>query len=359
MAILDWFKNLFFGASEPFSDVGTFFVWEPCSKSHSEVVPGYAKYLLDLGYKVSVIVNPEKLKEGVFCRFSDPNLILNSISRSKAKKFFSKRGLSNAKGILVTTVGKLSNGRDYNGAYEFFAKKLPGQKTLFVEHEIKPAVDGGTWDENIITLRKPDYKGAKSVVVNPHYFGNVRITNKSEDIVKFIVVGALQDKRRDCSIILSAFEKLIDRGITNVKLIAVGKGAVNLPEKIKPYVELKGSLPFKDMYDEVEKADFFLTSYEPDFAPHLRYITTGTSGAFQLVYGFLKPVVIQEKFAPINGFNDKNSVIYSDSSSYSEALERCVKMSAGEYVKMQANLKALADEIYAQSLLALKELIEK
>ena len=69
----------------------------------------------------------------------------------------------------------------------------------------------------------------------------------------------------------------------------------------------------KEMYDEVEKADFFLTSYEPDFAPHLRYITTGTSGAFQLVYGFLKPVVIHEKFSGINGFDDKNSVIYSDS----------------------------------------------
>ena len=359
MAFLDWLKNLFFGASEPFSDADTFFVWEPCSKSHSEVVPGYAKYLLDLGYKVSVIVNPERLKDGVFCRFSHKNLILNKISRSKASKFFLKKGLADAKGILVSTVGKLSNGRDYSGAHAFFAKKLPSQKTLFVEHEIKQTVDNGTWDENIITLRKPDYKGAKSVVVNPHYFGDVRITKKSEDIVRFIVVGALQDKRRDCSIILSAFEKLIERGTTNVKLIAVGKGAVSLPEKIKPYVELKGSLPFKEMYDEVEKADFFLTSYEPDFAPHLRYITTGTSGAFQLVYGFLKPVVIHEKFSGINGFDDKNSVIYSDSSGYADALERCVKMTACEYAQMQANLKVLADEIYAQSLRSLKELIEK
>lgn len=359
MAFSDWLKNLFFGAPEPFSDSDTFFVWEPCSKSHSEVVPGYAKYLLDLGYKVSVIVNPEKLKEGVFCRFSHPNLILNKISRSRAKKFFLKKGLADAKGILVTTVGKLSNGRDYKDAYAFFSKKLPAQKTLFVEHDIKQTVDNGTWDENIITLRKPDYKGAKSVAVNPHYFGDARVSPKSGDTVKFVVVGALQDKRRDCSVILSAFENLIDRGITNARLIAVGKGTVTLPEKIKPYVELKGSLPFREMYGEVENADFFLTSYEPDFPLHLRYITTGTSGAFQLVYGFLKPVVIHEKFAKINGFCDENSVIYSNSSSYADALERCVKMSASEYEKMQNKLKILADEIYADSLRSLKELIER
>ena len=47
----------------------TFFVWEPCSQSHSEVVPGYVKYLLDLGYHVSVLVNPDRYKEGLFSRF--------------------------------------------------------------------------------------------------------------------------------------------------------------------------------------------------------------------------------------------------------------------------------------------------
>ena len=353
---VSWFKNLFAPAA-PFADERTFFVWEPCSKSHSEVVPGYAKYLLDLGFKVSVVVHPDRLKEGVLCRLHGENLIVNKIGRKAAKKYFSKNGIGPARGILVTTVGKISNGADYAAARDFFKNKKPGQKFLFVEHEIKPAVDAGTWDENMIVLRRPDYKGARAVVVNPHYFGDVKITPKNSGFTKFVVVGALQGKRRDCSAILDAFENLIDSGITNIRLAAIGKGSLKLPEKLKPYVELKGCLPFDKMYGELESADFLLTSYEPDFPPHLRYITTGTSGAFQLAYGFAKPAVIHEKFAAINGFNSENSVLYSDD--YAAALKRCAEIGAGEYSAMQTSLQKLARDIYAQSLQNLKSLIEK
>ncbi|MBR4597352.1 MAG: hypothetical protein IKO42_03015 [Opitutales bacterium] len=355
---VSWLKNLF-SPAEPFADGNTFFVWEPCSKSHAEVVPGYAKYLADLGYRVSVVVHPDRLKEGVFCRCAGDNFILNKISRARAKKYFSKKGLGKARGILVTTVGKLSNGADYSAAFDFFKNKTPEQKVLFVEHEIKPAVDAGTWDENFITLRRLDYKGARSVVVNPHYFGEVKITPKNEGKTKFAVVGALQSKRRDCSIILDAFEKLAESGVSDFELAAIGKGGLNIPQKLKPYVKMKGSLSFRDMYRELEEADFILTSYEPDFAPHLRYITTGTSGTFQLAYGFAKPVVIHKKFAAINCFNEENSVLYGENSEYAEALKRCVEMPTNDYAKMQNALKKCAEDIYAQSLKNLKNLIEK
>lgn len=353
---VSWIKNLFAPAA-PFADENTFFVWEPCSKSHSEVVPGYAKYLLDLGFKVSVVVHPGRLKEGVLCRLKDENLIVNKIGRKAAKKYFSKNGIGPARGIIVTTVGKISSGADYSAAFDFFKNKKPCQKFLFVEHEIKPAVDAGTWREDMIVLRKPDYKGARGAVVNPHYFGGVKITPKNSGFTKFVVVGALQSKRRDCSIILDAFERLVKSGVKNIRLAAIGKGSLKLPEILKPYVELKGSLPFDKMYVELESADFLLTSYEPDFPPHLRYITTGTSGAFQLAYGFAKPVVIHEKFAPINGFDNENSVLYSDD--YASALKRCAEMGAAQYSAMQNSLKNRAGEIYAQSLQNLKNLIEK
>ena len=63
-----FFKYLMpiFDCKKPIIKDNTFIVWEPCSKSHSEVVPGYVKYLLDLGYHVSVIVNSNRLKEGLF-----------------------------------------------------------------------------------------------------------------------------------------------------------------------------------------------------------------------------------------------------------------------------------------------------
>jgi len=72
---------------KPIIKENTFIVWEPCSKSHSEVVPGYVKYLLDLGYHVSVIVHPDRLKEGLFTRFQNDNVSLNKISRKDVFKY--------------------------------------------------------------------------------------------------------------------------------------------------------------------------------------------------------------------------------------------------------------------------------
>ena len=64
------------GYKKPIIKDNTFLVWEACSKSHSEVVPGFAKYLLDLGYHVSVLLNPERYDEGLFSRFNERKYII-------------------------------------------------------------------------------------------------------------------------------------------------------------------------------------------------------------------------------------------------------------------------------------------
>ena len=44
---------------------------------------------------------------------------------------------------------------------------------------------------------------------------------------------------------------------------------------------------------------------------HERYITIGTSGSFQLIYGFVKPCIIHTKFAGVHSFNNDNSFLYN------------------------------------------------
>ncbi len=335
----------------------TFFLWEPCSRNHSEVLPGFAKYLLDLGYDVSVLVIPDRLKEGLFSRFQHERLFLNKLSQKEIKKFFKTDNLFGAKGVIVTTVGKINSTPDYKDAHGFF-KLQDGQKALFVEHEIKPAVDNGTFDEKFITLRKMDYKNAKSVVVNPHYFGDVKITPKNNDTVNFITIGALRAKRKDSHLIIDAVKCLHDKGITNFKVTVIGKGTLNhLPREIRKYFDIKGRLDFSEMYDEIEKADFFLTAYNPQNEAHRRYITTGTSGSFQLMYGFGKPCVIVKDFASINGFDNSNSLLYEGIEQYADAMQRGIQMSESEYKIMQNNLLAYSKQLYDESLNNLKELI--
>jgi hypothetical protein len=110
------------------------------------------------------------------------------------------------------------------------------------------------------------------------------------------------------------------------------------------------------MYNELEKADFILTAYE-DKPDHIRYITTGTSGAFQLVYGFLKPVIIKDNFAPINEFNNENSILYSDDKDFYNAMVRATNLTSQEYQIIQTNLKNYVDKLYNESKNNLQNLI--
>lgn len=348
------FKTLFAPKTPVIKD-DTFLVWEPCSKSHSEVVPGFVKYLLDLGYHVSVLVSPERFKEGLFSRFKDKNLTLNKLTRKQVRKYFSSNKLENVEGVLVTTIGKLCDSVHYDDAYKSFI--APKNKLFFVEHEVCHSVDNGTWKPDLITLRKIDYKGANSVIVNPHYFGEIKAAPKNK-ITNFVTVGAIHGKKKNNSLILKSIEGIYDKGYRDFKVTVIGKGHFkDLPEKLRPFVDIKGRLPFDKMYNEIEKADFMLTAYNEADPMHIRYNTSGTSGNFQLVYGFLKPVVIIESFAPINGFNNENSILYKNDNEYALALEKGIKMSAEEYKTMQNKLKEYKDKLYKESLQNLKGLI--
>ena len=336
----------------------TFLVWEPCSKSHSEVVPGYVKYLRDLGYHVSVLVNPEHYKSGLFCRFNDTNISYNYMNRNEIKDFFKRDSLENVKGVLVTTGGKLCDKIHIDDCYKTFSPHTDKSKLYFVFHDAKPAVDKGTWNKQLITLRELDYKDAKSTVINPHYFGEVKITPKNDEITNFLTIGAIQAKKKNNELIVSAVKQLYDAGYRNFKVTVVGKGSLkNLPKELRPYFDIKGRLPFDKMYEEIEKADFILTSYEESNPNHVFYRTSGTSGTFQLVYGFAKPCIIKESFAPINKFDNTNAILYKEDQNYFEALKYGIEMNKEDYAIMQNNLKLYSDKLYTESLNNLRGLI--
>lgn len=345
---------------EPIIKENTVIVWEACSVSHSEVVPGFVKYFHDLGYHVSVLVDPDRLKEGLFDRFNLENVTINKIRTKDSRKFFKTADLSKLKGIMVTTVGKIHDGIGYNDCYNTFNSTLDKNKLFLVEHDIKAAVDANLWNEKIITLREMDYKGAKSVAINPHYFGDVKITPKNKDIVNFLTVGIIRPRKKNNSTIINAVQELHSKGVVNFKITVVGKGKIkDIPKEIQKYFDIKGRLPFKKMYEEIEAADYLITAYDNDNERHNRYITTGTSGNFQLIYGFLKPCLINKKYAPLNSFNEQNSIIYDGAQEYAQAMKQAIKLSEEEYIKMQDELSKTVNKIYFDSLNNLKGLIKE
>lgn len=348
----------FFSYKKPIIKDNTFLLWEPCTHSHAEIVPGFAKYLLDLGYHVSILINPKRYSEGLFYRFKNENISYNKMSKRQIRKYFRRSALNNVEGVLITTIGKLYDGKNLDQAYSFFNNTVNKSKLFFVEHEIDSYIDNNQKPRNdLITLRDVNYKNAKTVVVNPHYFGNIKFSGKNQP-TRFITIGAISDKRKSTKLLINAVQNLINKGVTNFKIVVVGKGSIDdLPKDLHAFFELKGRLDFTEMYNEIEKADFILSAYENN-EDHRKYITCKTSGTFQLVYGFLKPIIIRENFAPINGFTQDNSILYKEDNDYTQAMITAINMNSSEYEEMRKSLKEYSSELYNLSLKNLQNIID-
>ena len=341
----------------PYYNENTYFVWEPCSKSHAEVVPGYCKLLLDAGYDVSVLIEPKRIDEGLFSNFEHERLHINQLSKRATEKFFKKNRLASSSGIMVTTAGKLTPNADYDHARGLFAPLNQNQKVLLVEHDIKNGADSGTLTRDIITLRETDYKNSITTPVNPHYFGEFEEHQKGTDTI-FATVGAIRDKRRNSELVISAVEELHQKGVVNFTVLVIGKNnASTIPRHLQQYFLLLGRLAFRELYKQIQSCDFLLPLLDPNKPAHRRYITTGTSGTFQLGLGFHKPVVLEQSFAPINRLNESNSIVYEGNRNLRIAMERAIAMTPAQYDSLQKAVAETARSIHVESLEKLKSLL--
>lgn len=351
-------RDLIGGVEPPTLTANTFIVWEPCTHSHAEVVPGYTKYLLDLGFNVAVFMTPKRYEEGLFSRFDDPHITLQKLSQRGIRRLFNRHGLSDARGIMITTARKISGKPDFAREHALFAKRRPDQRLLLVEHDIKPTADNHSLTENIITLRASYYRDAKTTVVNPHYFGRVNITPKNTGITRFITIGAMRSKRRNTQLLTEAVRTLHESGCTNFVITVIGRGSLrSVPTHLRSYFDIKGRVDFTTLYAEMEQADFFLPLLDPDNPAHDRYITTGTSGSFQLIFGFGKPCLLAEKFAARNGFDSQNSLVYPHNAALADTMRKAIDMTQDGYSIVQTHLVRDADTLYQQSLANLRQLI--
>ena len=350
-----WIKGLV----APWPKVGpdTFVLWEPCSKSHGEIVPGYARCLLDLGFEVLVLMTPQRLEEGLFSRFDPAGVRHGHLTQRPIRRFVRRPELREAAGVLVTTAGKLPDTADGRVDLDkVFGENWP-ERILLVDHDARPRIDAGVWDPRTITLRRLLYKGAQSVVVNPHDFGRVEVTPKSDGKTIFVAVGAVRSKRGNLPLVHEAAHSLLDRGQDQFEIRVIGKpGGDPVPAALANHVKILGRLPFDAMYDQVEAADFLLTSFQKDNPDHEFYRTGGTSGAFQLAYGFTKPIIVQDAFARLNGFNLTNALIYDEDAGLAEAMSRAVALDAVSYAALQAGMEATATTLFDKSLANIRDL---
>ena len=323
---------------------GTFVVWEPCSRNHGEVVPGFVRYLRALGYRVSVLVSPGRVREGLFSRSHDPDVQVFGLPQRRIRRWIRRGSL----GVMVTTASKLPVLDDGRIDYEQVFGPDEATPVYVVEHDVRERVDRGVWDPRSITLRAVDYRGARSVVVNPHDFGTIAVTPRSTGPLRFLVVGTLGKGKRAQHRIVDAVRELLGAGERGFEVTVIGKrGVGRLPADVAGMFRVLGRVSFATLYAEVERADVLLTAYEAENSDHDFYRTAGTSGNFQLVWGFAKPCVVLREFAAINGLDEDNSFIYDGSGGLADGMRRAIALMPAAYARMQSRLKqdaaALAD----------------
>ena len=353
-----WLGGAFDRAPWPQVTDNTFFLWEPCSHSHAEVVPGYAHYLLELGYDVSVLLTPQRFDEGLFERFAHPRLTLHRIPQAAIVRHFARHGLGRARGMLISTARKIGFDRSYVSEYGLVGPLAPGQKLLLVEHDVRTPVEAGFIDRNVISLRPIEYRGVRSRGVNPHWFGEVPRRGKGAGRVNFIVVGTLRARSRNTQALFAAVAALHDAGLRGFHIMFVGEGNLrDVPAELRDYFTVAGRVSFSELYAQMERADFVLSLLDPHNPAHEFYATTGTSGHFQLVYGFAKPALVARKFAEAHRLTPQTSLVYEHNEGLAQAMRQAVSMSGEDYGRMQTALAELAAGIRRESIETLQTMI--
>ncbi len=321
-------------------------ILEP-NNCHGETIPSVYKYFKDLGYCSDILITPKLARTG--CLYGIRDLKVNKYVIPENYWYH----ILNNPGIIKKY--KLI----FFNSYNIYIKK--GNKNIYEVYKLNIASEHvqhcgfihriEKWDFNNkftpFTLANiPNPKANAIKMLNPHYFGEFKYTGKHKNI-RFIMVGAIESERRNCKLLINAVQELHNKGYKNFKIIIIGRGKLeNIPNNIRKYFIIKGKLSFPAMYKEMKKADYFLPLLDPDNPEHDRYLTRGTSGSFQLIYGFLMPCLIHEKFAALHGFNIKNSFIYNDNKELALAMQDAIKQSSIEYSQMQIELKKYADELY-------------
>ncbi len=309
--------------------------------SHAEVIPYFIKYFQDSGFNVDVIISPwlnhlkclDKLKG--FNKY-----VFYAVDN---KRFLNKPKIAKYKYILFTSeVIYLPTGM-FSMSYLFPNLKKYKDKLYKVQHHL----DRG-FDDHTIALSKVKTLENKLTVANAHYFGNVKITNKNKNKTQFIYVGALEKDRRDSDVLINAVQKLSDSGITDFHITHIGRESVDIPPNLSEYFTFLGYTDTQTLIKEMEKADFYLPLLNPEIETHSRYINAGTSGAFQLIYGFLKPCIIHKTFAEV--YNMENcSIVYEKNDDLADSMKIAINMKQENYLNLQNSLKILVKSIEEES----------
>ena len=321
---------------------------------HGECLPGWAKYLQDLGYNVDIITRYSNYVEDPFCDYKNKPRVFGGSLRM-LKKWLADKRVSQYEYIFITTTvlwDEGVSGKHFIKYLGFTPKCKNG--CLFIDHA--PNMFFDKYREQTLVEQKRIFALSNlpyMAQLNPHYFGEF---GKQQDLHKnkkvFVAVGRMGARNYDC--MLDAVRKLKAEKYDFV-IKVIGSGKMNIPDDLKDTIIHLGRLNYKDMYSEILSSDYIVGGLDPFNEEHHQYLVGCTTGNLQLSFGFHKPIIINELFG--KHYELENSAIfYKDNDVYS-AMKTAICMSDSEYKKMVTSLDKLANTTYKRSLTNLNKAV--
>lgn len=328
---------------------------------HGEVMPGFVVLLREMGFNIDVLFTNNNYELNSLSRIQDPSVRVYRNDKYNMYKFLDKSRLTKYKIIIFTSRSlyySIENTKTPT-IYQYFPSLNEYKKKVFsIEHHLEYVNTIGLHNDVYGVLanpaRSPNFHGK---VVNFTRFGNVRITRKNK-ITTFIVVGNIEAERKNHALLIEALLELSKRKIAFKLIVVARRGSLNVPEAIRQSTEFHANAPYEDLYRLVEQSDYILPMLDPENTEHKRYLEVGTSGTFQLSYGFYKPCIIQRAFAEPYRFTQENSIIYDNNSEFQNSLVSAIDLDPYTYENMQNSLKDLAEEIVLISKANFKRIVD-
>lgn len=327
----------------------TILIFEACNY-HYECMPGYAKYFIDLKFNVDIIMN----KRGIdnFCLFENTENIRIFFFESLSEIYSNINELiliiHKYKYILLETI-EISTKKLFE-KLGFFKMN----NTIFVLH-------------NLYTIKKMPFLNyfykldrlwtlgnlKNSLQVNPHYFGNIKIKKKNS-ITRFFMTSTIG---RNYSSLLSVAAKLKEKKM-EFEIILIGRtkrfSQKKIPINIKKNFKFKYRASFFELYQSITSSDYIIIILDPNNKKDTPYINSKVTGSAQLVYGFLKPPIININFSSAYNMTNKNSFIYNKFNFYN-VMHNAIMENNMNYKRKIYNLNKLSKKLYKISISNVKK----
>ena len=326
----------------------TILLFEP-NHYHYECSPGYAKYFVDLGYNVDVLMKKQGKDSFYFFENKDKIrlFIYDNLKqiRNYAKvlrSHFRSYSYIVIQTLSTKTFGTISKlGLNRNGKVIYIFHFTYYYKIL---HFSSIKNKNRVWTLGNFSV---------GLQVVPFYIGNLKLKNKNKR-TRFFTVSTVS---RQYNYLIAAFEKLKDNNF-DFDVIVVGKvkrfSTKNISEKLKDNFIFNYKVNYETLYKLVYSSDYIIITLDPDDKKNRIFKNKKVTGSAQLSLGFIKPALINKYFQDKYDMNEENSFPFDKKSIYN-TLKKAILFNNENYKKMQLNLINLANKAKEKSIINIKK----